>query len=62
MVGPRTFTRFAQQRRHWALTDSRPCANVRRFIHRLAHLARKIALPQPRHPRASEKCEKQDVS
>ncbi len=34
-----------KQRRHWALTDSRPCANVRRFIHRLAHFARKVAPP-----------------
>jgi hypothetical protein len=25
-------------RGHWAFTDSRPCANVRRLIHRLAHL------------------------
>jgi hypothetical protein len=24
---------------HWVLTDSHPCADVRRFIHRLAHLA-----------------------
>jgi hypothetical protein len=24
---------------HWVFTDSHPCANVRRFIHRLAHLA-----------------------
>jgi hypothetical protein len=25
--------------RHWALTDSRPCANMRRLIRRLAHLS-----------------------
>ena len=42
-VGPRTVSYLTHQRRHWALTGSRPCANLRRFIHRLAHLFRKRA-------------------
>jgi hypothetical protein len=32
-------TRHCRLTGHWVLTDSHPCANVRRFIHHLAHLA-----------------------
>ena len=42
-VGPHSIFRSTHQRRHWALTDSRPCANMRRFIQRLAHLRTLIA-------------------